>query len=209
MSQSLLSNLERDALKECVNIGAGHAATALSGSTQEQVSILVPKLELVAVEEVPAVVGKLDDIMSAVVMKMGGDVSGTILLMFPTQSALLLSSILLKTSQPKEAMGEDENSALREAGNILSGHALNALSQFLGFRLLQSVPEASSDMVGAMMNEILVHFLHEKHENVLVLSVSFKIGGREITGSLFFLFDPASTKVILDSLRKKLSVDLG
>ena len=107
MSQSLISNLERDALKECVNIGAGHAATALSGLTQEQVSILVPKLELVAVEEVPAVVGKLDDIMSAVVMKMGGDVSGTILLMFPTQSALLLSSLLLKTGQPKEAMGED------------------------------------------------------------------------------------------------------
>jgi len=209
MSQSLLSDLERDALKECVNIGAGHAATALSGLTQEQVSILVPKLELVPVEDVPSTVGNPDEVMSAVVMKMGGDVSGTILLMFPTQSALLLSSILLKTSQPKEAMGEDENSALREAGNILSGHALNALSQFLGFRLLQSVPEASSDMVGAMMNEILVHFLHEKHENVLVLSVSFKIGGREITGSLFFLFDPASTKVILDSLRKKLSVDLG
>ena len=209
MSQSLLSDLERDALKECVNIGAGHAATALSGLKQEQVSILVPKLELVPVEDVPSTVGNPDEVMSAVVMKMGGDVSGTILLMFPTQSALLLSSILLKTSQPKEAMGEDENSALREAGNILSGHALNALSQFLGFRLLQSVPEASSDMVGAMMNEILVHFLHEKHENVLVLSVSFKIGGREITGSLFFLFDPASTKVILDSLRKKLSVDLG
>ena len=209
MSQSLLSNLERDALKECVNIGAGHAATVLSGLTQEKVSILVPKLELVPVEDVPSTVGNPDEVMSAVVMKMGGDVSGTILLMFPTQSALLLSSILLKTSQPKEAMGEDENSALREAGNILSGHALNALSQFLGFRLLQSVPEASSDMVGAMMNEILVHFLHEKHENVLVLSVSFKIGGREITGSLFFLFDPASTKVILDSLRKKLSVDLG
>src|SRR3989338_3292039 len=157
MSQSLLSNLERDGLKECCNSGAGHAATALSGLTQEQVSILVPKLELVAVEEVPAVVGKLDDIMPAVVMKMGCDVSGTILLMFPTQSALLLSSLLLKTGQPKEAMGEDENSALREAGNILSGHALNALSQFLGFRLLQSVPEASSDMVGAMMNEILAH----------------------------------------------------
>ena len=91
----------------------------------------------------------------------------------------------------------------------MSGHALNALSQFLGFRLLQSVPEASSDMVGAMMNEILVHFLREKHENVLVLSVNFQISGHEITGSLFFLFDPVSTKVILDSLRKKLSVDLG
>ena len=209
MSQSLLSNLERDALKECVNIGAGHAATALAGWTQEKVSIWVPKLELVPVEAAPAAVGKSDEVMSAVVMKMGGDVSGTILLMFPTQSALLLSSLLLKTGQTKEAMGENENSALREAGNILSGHALNALSQFLGFRLLQSVPETSSDMVGAMMNEILVHFLREKHENVLVLSVSFQISGHEIIGSLFFLFDPSSTRVILDSLRKKLAIDLG
>ncbi|HLD61878.1 MAG TPA: chemotaxis protein CheC [Patescibacteria group bacterium] len=209
MSQSLLSNLERDALKECVNIGAGHAATALSGLTQEKVSILVPKLELVPVEDAPAAVGKPDEVMSAVVMKMGGDVSGTILLMFPTRSALLLSSLLLKSGRTKEAMGEDENSALREAGNILSGHALNAISQFLGFRLLQSVPETSSDMVGAMMNEILVHFLREKHENVLVLSVSFQISGHEIIGSLFFLFDPSSTRVILDSLRKKLAIDLG
>ena len=141
-------------------------------------------------------------------MKMGGDISGTILLMFPAQSALLLSSVLLKNNTPKTVMGEDENSALREVGNILSGHALNALSQFLGFRLLQSVPETSSDMVGAMMNEILVHFLREKHENVLVLSVNFAASGREIGGSLFFLFDPISTKVILDALRKKLSIDM-
>lgn len=209
MSKSLLSALEQDALKECVNIGASHAATALSELTQEKVGIMVPKLELVAVEDVSSAVGRPDEVMSAVVMKMGGDISGTILLMFPTKSALTLSSLLLKTGKSKETVGEDENSALREAGNILSGHALNALSQFLGFRLLQSVPETSSDMVGAMMNEILVHFLREKHENVLVLSVSFQVSGQEIIGNLFFLFDPASTKVILDSLKKKLSVDLG
>lgn len=209
MTKSLLSTLEQDALKECVNIGASHAATALSELTQEKIAIMVPKLELVAVEDVSSAIGRPDEVMSAVVMKMGGDISGTILLMFPLKSALLLSSLLLQKDKPSEMLSDDENSALREAGNILSGHALNALSSFLGFRLLQSVPETSSDMVGAMMNEILVHFLREKHENVLMLSVSFMVSGREIIGNLFFLFDPVSTKVILDSLRKKISIDLG
>ncbi|HLC99879.1 MAG TPA: hypothetical protein VJC11_02880, partial [Patescibacteria group bacterium] len=92
---------------------------------------------------------------------------------------------------------------------ILSGHALNALSQFLGFRLIQSVPETSLDMIGAMMNEILSHYLREKHKDVLVLSVHFEVSGKEISGRLFFLFDPQSTRVILDSLRKKLTIDLG
>ena len=60
MSQSLISPLEKDALKECVNIGASHAATALSELTQEKISILVPNLELVSVEDVPATISKTD-----------------------------------------------------------------------------------------------------------------------------------------------------
>ncbi len=209
MSQSLLSTLEQDALKECMNIGASHAATALSQLVQEKVAIFVPSLDLVPVEEASKTIGKPDEVMSAVVMQMGGDVGGTLLLVFPTQSAIDLSSILLKQTSKSKKMDEDENSALREVGNILSGHALNALSQFLGFRLIQSVPETSSDMIGAMMNEILSHFLRDKHKDILVLSVRFEVAGKQISGQLFFLFDPKSTKVILDSLRKKLSVDLG
>lgn len=208
MSKSLLTNMERDALKECINIGASHAANALSKLTQETVNIKVPQLELVAVEDITTTIGEPDQVMSTVVMKMKGDAEGTILLMFSVPSALLLSSMLLKTSKSKEVLGEDEYSALRETGNILAGHALNSLSQFLGVNLVQSAPEASSDMVGAMLNEVLVHFLREKHENVLVLSVKFQVDSKEIFGSLFFLFDPTNTQIVLKALKSKLSIDL-
>src|SRR3989344_3862027 len=108
MSQSLLSALEQDALKECMNIGASHAATALSQLVQEHVTILVPDLDLMPVERASTAIGKPDEVMSAVVMQMGGDVSGTMLLMFPTQSALDLSSILLKSKTKSTTLGDDE-----------------------------------------------------------------------------------------------------
>ncbi|MFN2326628.1 MAG: chemotaxis protein CheC, partial [Gemmatimonadales bacterium] len=47
-----LNDLERDALREVANIGAGHAATALSQMTQRTIMIDVPEVEIRRLEEV-------------------------------------------------------------------------------------------------------------------------------------------------------------
>jgi chemotaxis protein CheC len=58
--QRILSDLERDALREVANIGAGHAATALSQMTSRKIMISVPEVSVRRLEEVAELVGPSD-----------------------------------------------------------------------------------------------------------------------------------------------------
>ena len=48
-----LKELQLDALREVANIGAGHAATALSQMTNHTIMIAVPEVNVRPLEEVP------------------------------------------------------------------------------------------------------------------------------------------------------------
>jgi chemotaxis protein CheC len=48
-----LSAQQLDALREVANIGAGHAATALSQITGERIMISVPELSIAPLDEIP------------------------------------------------------------------------------------------------------------------------------------------------------------
>nr|MDQ3388854.1 chemotaxis protein CheC [Gemmatimonadota bacterium] len=57
-----------DALREVANIGAGHAATALSQLTRSRIMIQVPKLEVTRLEDVPQLLASSDEVVAAVLM---------------------------------------------------------------------------------------------------------------------------------------------
>jgi hypothetical protein len=68
------------------NIGAGHAATALSQMTNSRIMINVPRLQVAPLEDVPELVGERRTVVAAVLMHMLGDLTGRTLLIFPRAS---------------------------------------------------------------------------------------------------------------------------
>ena len=69
-----LGELQLDALREVANIGAGHAATALSELTGRRIMVDVPEVRVVRLEEVGALVGDPGDAAAAVFVRLEGDV---------------------------------------------------------------------------------------------------------------------------------------
>ena len=71
-----LKALQLDALREVANIGAGHAATALSQMIGGTIMISVPTINVSRLEEVPPQVSAPEEPVAAVLMSMarlGGD----------------------------------------------------------------------------------------------------------------------------------------
>src|SRR5687768_5532713 len=91
-----LKALQLDALREVANIGAGHAATALSQMTNRTIMISVPEVNVRPLEEVSDMLGKPDAVVAAVLMQMMGDLTGRTLVLFPERSAQRLCDILLR-----------------------------------------------------------------------------------------------------------------
>ncbi|MEO8031079.1 MAG: chemotaxis protein CheC [Gemmatimonadota bacterium] len=198
-----LHALQQDALREVANIGAGHAATALSQLTNRTIMISVPEVNITRLEEVPEVLGKADDVVAAVLMHMMGDLTGRTLLIFPEPSARQLCDILLKRPiGTTEVFGAMEQSGLKEVGNILSSAYLNALSDFMGMMLVPSVPSLAIDLCGAVLTSTYMNFGYAR-DFVFCVETEFLLEDRtlNLTGHFLLLPDVASLRVIFDAIR--------
>ncbi len=198
-----LKELELDALKEVANIGAGHAATALSQLTNRRIMISVPEIFVTRLEQVPERLGDKDEVIVGVLMHMLGDLTGRMLLTLPEFDALLLCDMLLRREPDATTeFGELEQSALKEAGNILGGAYMNALSDFMGMMLLPSVPSLAIDMSGTVLTTAQLSFGRDKDMVFCVeTNFNFQEADRTLRGHFLLLPDSASLKTIFDAVR--------
>ena len=183
-----LKALQLDALREVANIGAGHAATALSQMTGHTIMISVPQINIAPLEDIPNQVGIDEEPVAAVLMKILGDLTGLALLVFPQPTAQRVAGLMMKRDEVT-TLGELEQSALREAGNILSAAYLNALSEFMGMILLPSPPTLAIDMSDAVMSSTFVE-MAQGADYVFCVETEFRL--TELNESLrgFFLLMP-------------------
>ncbi len=199
-----LGALQLDALREVANIGAGHAATALSQMTQRRIWVNAPRIHVVRVEDVGELTGRSDEVIAAVAMQMLGDLAGRTIQVFPGDTARRLAGILLNREDITfpDGFGELEQSALKEAGNILGAAYLNALSDFLGLLLLTSVPALAIDLAAAVLTSGSVGVLAES-DHLICIDTIFRMGDEPegLQGHFFLIPDPDSLQVILRSIR--------
>ncbi len=198
-----LKTIQLDALRETANIGAGHAATALSQMTGNTIMIKVPAISVSSLEDLPAQFQPDEEPVAAVLMHMLGDLSGRTLLIFPRQTVMRLAELMLRRPIGSSlALGELETSAIKEAGNILSGAYMNALSEFLGMLLLPSPPSLVIDMSTAVLTSALGEFSSDPDAILCVESEFMLTEANQVLRGLFLLLpDPASLQVMLRALR--------
>ncbi len=198
-----LKALQLDALREVANIGAGHAATALSQMTNRTIMIAVPEVNVRPLEEVTDLVGSADQVIAAVLMHMMGDLTGRTLVIFPEGSARTLCDILLRRSPGTTREFEEmEQSGLKEAGNILASAYLNALSDFMGMMLVPSVPSLVVDLSGAVLTTAYLNFGHER-DFVFCVETLFRVEGTAelLQGHFLLLPDMPSLRAVFDAIR--------
>jgi chemotaxis protein CheC len=198
-----LKALQLDALREVANIGAGHAATALSQMTNRTIMINVPEVNVLALEEVSELLGRADEIVAAVLMHMMGDLTGRTLVLFPEGSAKSLCDILFrKPNGTTTEFGAMEQSGLKEAGNILASAYLNALSDFMGMMLVPSVPSLVVDLSAAVLTTAYLNFGHDR-DYVFCVETSFRVEGatEPLRGHFLLLPDMPSLRAIFDAIR--------
>jgi chemotaxis protein CheC len=189
-----------DLLREVGNIGAGHAATALSTLLQDEVKISVTSARLCAFDDIPNAVGGAEFVTAGIFLRMMGDVRGNIMLLLSLPSAKLLLRKLLPNSQDAVELTELEISALGEVGNILGGSYINAISALTALRMTQSVPAVAIDMAGAILDTAIL-IAGELSDSAILIDTVITQGSSDVEGHLFLLPDPDSLSPLLDALR--------
>lgn len=202
MDVSQLKAIQLDALKEVANIGACHAATALSELTSEKVMVNVPVIRINPIEEVFSLVAKPNEVVASVLIYFLGDMTGRTLLLFPQEAAWHLTDCLMH--QPlgtTKKFGELEESALKEVSNVLTCAYMNSLGDLLGLVVVPSVPSMAVDMASAVLETVSLEFSSDK-DMVVCIETEFRFVEKNTTlyGYFLLLPDPASLEVILKAI---------
>ncbi len=154
-----LGPVHYDVLKEIGNIGQGNAATALSSFSNKLVTIDVPNVRVLGINQAIEYLGGPDNIVTGILVRLHGDINGMMLTIL--QSGFikaLVEMVFGRTPATPFDLNEIECSFIQEIGNILSGSYLNAISSLSGMTTDVSVPYVTTDMVGAILAVPAVEF---------------------------------------------------
>jgi len=191
-----------DGLREVATIGSGHVATALSQLVKRRVWVTVPRVRVISLEEVASLVPP-SDVVAAVLTSFLGDITGRAMVLFPRSETLYLVDILLSRKDGESRLlSELENSAFKEVSSILTCSYLTALSNFLGFLILPSIPSMAVDLAPAILTSLSVN-MRDSWDCVFCMETEFDFEeeGKTLMGYFLLMPDPESLVSILRALR--------
>ncbi|PWA13526.1 CheY-P-specific phosphatase CheC [Pueribacillus theae] len=201
---SKTNSFHLDILKEIGNIGAGHAATALSKLLRHPIDMNVPNVKIVSFDEMTDFIGGEETIIAAVFFRIEGDAPGSMFFMLELdQASKLMSQVTGMPIHLKEPPYDElAMSALQEVGNILTGSYLSALADFTKLNLHPSVPAVGIDMAGALINYGLIQISQVSDFAVVINTVFMEENtvSSVINGQVLLLPDPESFQTIFSAL---------
>jgi len=161
--------MTKDVMKEIGSIGTGSAATALSDMIGESVRMTVPEIEIKDFNEAIAVLGGPEDIVAAVLVRMSGNITGTMLFLLRMDFVnAVLSRILGKQVKDYSELYEMEISVLTEVGNIMISSYMNAISKLADLDVQMSVPAIAVNMLGGIMTVPMAEMGYETDDIMLI-----------------------------------------
>lgn len=199
-----INSLHLDILKEIGNIGAAHAATALSNLLNKKIEMRVPKAEMVTFNEMMEMMGGAEQVVVGIYLRIEGDLEGSMFFILPVEQANRFIQHLIHDGRFDFRTNASDlgMSAMQEMGNILSGSYLSAMSDFLHLNIYPTVPGLSIDMFGAIISIGLIE-ISQVSDYVIMIDTSILEEGLENTemkGHFLLLPSPESFDVIFKAL---------
>lgn len=188
-----------DIITEFANIGAGSAATALSSMLDMELMNDATTCEILPLAKVADYLGGPNQVVAGTYTYLCGDLRSGVLVVLPKDSAIALLEHLTKEKVELSDLNAIQNSALREVGNICLCWYLIAVSKMIDIDMIPAPPDATVDMLGAVLDMPLAS-LGARVDTVIVVHTSFKALDRRFEGYFLMLPEEATLKVILERM---------
>ncbi|MCU0541487.1 MAG: chemotaxis protein CheC [Oscillatoriaceae cyanobacterium Prado104] len=194
----LLTADEIDAIKELINIGVGQAAAMLNEMLQFPIELQIPEVDILSRAELQEVMIQRFGLepLSLVELGFNGAFCGSAQLLFPTESALNLVSVLTGEDKTSPDLDSLKTSTLTEVGNMLINGVMGSIGNVLDQNLEYEVPY--------YLEEGVAELLREKQptdcNDVLLAPAHFYVKELEIQGDILLFFDVGSFKVLLQAI---------
>lgn len=193
----MLSEIEQLAWIGLVSKGINHAISGLSQMVGQD--IIATELNTkgeVALKEVSDLLGGPEHLNVGIYLQASGAASSHLLLLHKPKEAFDLIDMLMgHASETTKSLGEMEQSALGEVGNIMGSFFLTSLSDATGLRLYPSPPAVMMDMVGAIL-DVAVSQIIQETEEACIVETKYGTHNQQINGTFLVMPSPNLLRVL-------------
>ena len=139
-----MTDLERDIIREILNIGLARAADSFAVIAQERVLLEVPNIDLLMSDDILLKVREYQSRHVVIQSDIRGDFNGTTLMFFSGQHVQRLSRVCLRMQTAAESLevNELQESLLLEISNIITGALVTQLANILKANIYGAPPVA-------------------------------------------------------------------
>jgi chemotaxis protein CheC len=197
-----LTNLHIDALQELINIGVGRAAYMLNQMLDSRIVLEIPIVNILTLSQIQIELEKRfnRDSLAAVKLNFSGSFSGKANLVFPTDSAATLVSLLTGEEIGSADLDSVKIGTLSEVGNIVINGIMGSISNVLNQHLNYAIPIYTEDSIKHILS------LEKTVEQTIFLlaRARFTIETLEIMGEIVLIFEMDSFGTLIKAIDEQL-----
>lgn len=203
----MLNDLQRDVLKEHINVFLGKAANMLSEMAGQRVLLSVPEIAIINLNDKninPQDEFKLfshGHIVSSS-MKFGNDFSGRALLIFPASKAKLLVDACMgeyndiTAEQAPTELVDTDFDVLREISNVILNSIVGEFGNLIGTKLVFSIPDI--ELVFVSENEQQMYLKNNVY--MLMLYTNFTLADAQVSGVIIVALGMDSLNMLIKTI---------
>ena len=196
-----LTELQKDAVTELVNIAFSRTAAALSELTGNRVELTVPEVTAHPIADLLPALGQFVKGEVATVHQIfGGPVSGDAFLLLDIDGAARLVGLLAEAGAPTTQMGASAREVLAEVGNILLNACLGVFGDLLEVRFTFAVPRLHLDSLGSMLDSLMIGVDEIRH--ALLIGARFRVRASEVTGCMVLVLGVSSLDLFVQAIEE-------
>ena len=196
-----VTELERDIIKEILNIGLARAADSFAAIAKDKVLLKVPDIQLIEVKELLNLVSRYESTHFIIQSDIKGDFNGATLMLFSDDHINRLSEVCLNMLDvQKGEVSAMQESLLLEISNIITGALVTQLANILKSNIYGSPPKAPKSHIADSLKDILVqHPLFQPL--VFTVITKFTHNFKSVELPLLLFFDTGTFLKILEIIR--------
>ena len=201
ITEPQITELERDIIKEILNIGLARAADSFAAIAKDRVLLKVPDITLIEVKELLNLVAKYEDTHIIIQSDVKGEFNGATLMLFSDDHVVRLSEICLSMLEvQKGELSVMQESLLLEISNIITGALVTQLANILKANIYGSPPKAPKSHIADSLKGILVqHPLFQPL--VFTVVTQFTHNSKSVELPLLLFFDTNTLLKMLETIR--------
>ncbi|GAB3320361.1 hypothetical protein GCM10027511_30610 [Hymenobacter humi] len=195
-----MTDLERDIIREILNIGLARAADSFAVIAQERVLLEVPNIDLLVSDDILVRVREYQSQHVPIQSDIRGDFNGTTLMFFSGQHIQRLSRVCLRMNAPESLeVNELQESLLLEISNIITGALVTQLANILKANIYGAPPTAPRGDIAEIMQGLLPQ--HQLQPLIFSVITQFSDKDNMVELPLMLFFDRATFTKILEIIR--------